>query len=94
MFVARGVAGEESAVPRAYGPDAATGRRYDCDPANPKVHFRDVAPSEVFCRHVHFLWAKNAIPDSPDTFSGAREITRGEMEAMVKSAFAVRKANQ
>ena len=60
VFVAKGIVapGGGAAVPLAYGPDPVTGLSYSCDPSGSVLHFSDVAVSDPFCKHVHFLWAK------------------------------------
>ena len=62
-FIAKAVVapGGGSAVPPVYGPDPVTGRSYSCDLSGPNTHFTDVPPSDPFCKHVHFLWAKGII---------------------------------
>ena len=90
MMVARSVAGREDAVPLSYGPDPATGRSYSCEPAKPSLHFKDVSPAEIFCQHVHYLWAKGRMADSPDTFAPTRSTTRRELTKFLAAGFGSR----
>ncbi len=62
-FVAKGIVAPAggSAVPLTYGPDSVTGRSYSCDAASPNPSFTDVPIDRVFCKHVHYLWAKGII---------------------------------
>ena len=72
LFIARGVAGSDAAVPLTYGPDPVTARSYSCNPGTPNLFFTDITTSDIFCRHVHFLWAKDVISGFPDgTFGPA-----------------------
>ena len=47
-----------TAIPLSYT-DPVTNLSYNCNGAN--IHFTDVPYSNVFCKHVHFLWAKGII---------------------------------
>jgi len=56
MFVARSVAGSDTAVPLSYT-DAGTGRSYSCDSGGtPVTYFSDVPATAQYCRHAHYLW--------------------------------------
>jgi hypothetical protein len=91
MFVARAILGSDAAVPLAYGPDPATGRQYSCDPANPSLHFSDVAAGDVYCRHTHYLWATDVISGYPDgTFAPSVTLTRGSMTKFLVNGFRLR----
>ena len=92
MFVSRSANGGEASVPVTYGPDSVTGRSYSCDAAKPSLHFKDVAPSDIFCQHAHFVWAKGAIPEA-DNFRPKDNVTKEEMEDMVRKGFEVRKGS-
>ena len=88
LFVARGVAGSDAAVPLTYGPDPGTGRSYSCSPSTPDLHFTDVSTSDIFCRHVHYLWARNVISGFPDgTYGPALLVSRGAMAKFLANGF-------
>jgi len=90
MFVSRAATGGESSVPVTYGPDPATGRSYSCDPAGPNLRFRDIKSQDIFCQHVHYLWAKGAIAEA-ETYLPAADLTETEFGEMVRKGFEVRK---
>jgi hypothetical protein len=90
MFVSRSANGGEAAVPVTYGPDPVTQRSYSCDAAKASLHFKDVTTTDIFCQHAHFVWAKGAIPEA-DTFRPTENVTKEEMEEMVRKGFEVRK---
>ena len=48
-------------MPETYGPDPNTGNSYSCNPSSPDLYFTDVTTSDSFCKHVHYLWARNVI---------------------------------
>jgi hypothetical protein len=87
-FVARALAGSNDAVPLTYtGPG---GRTYSCDPASPNLHFEDVAITDEFCRHIHYLWAKEVIDGcSPTGYCPAPNVTRGEMAKFLANGFSL-----
>jgi hypothetical protein len=88
LFVARAVAGSDAAVPVTYGPDPSTGRSYNCSPATPSLAFTDISTSDIFCRHVHFLWAKNVISGFPDgTYGPTLPVSRGAMAKFLANGF-------
>ena len=62
-FLAKAIVapGGANAVPLSYGPDPSTGRSYSCAAGTPNVHFSDVPPSNAFCKHIHYLWAKGVV---------------------------------
>ena len=64
IFIAKAIVapGGGPAVPLTYGPDPVTPLSYSCDRGQPAPAFsRDIATSDAFCKHVHFLWAKGVI---------------------------------
>jgi hypothetical protein len=88
LFIARAVAASDAAVPVTYGPDPVTGRSYSCNAASPNLFFSDIHTSDIFCRHVHFLWAKNVISGFADgTFGPALAVTRGAMAKFLANGF-------
>jgi hypothetical protein len=90
MFVSRSATGGEASVPVSYGPDAVTGRSYDCDPNKPNLHFKDIKTSDIFCQHTHYLWARGAIPEG-ENYRPVDSVTKAETEEMVRKGFEVRK---
>ncbi|HKF42497.1 MAG TPA: Ig-like domain repeat protein [Thermoanaerobaculia bacterium] len=88
LFVARAVAGSDAAVPVTYGPDPGTGRSYSCNPQSPDLHFSDITTSDIFCRHVHYLWAKDVISGFPDgSYGPALLVSRGAMSKFLANGF-------
>jgi hypothetical protein len=88
MFIARAVAGSDAAVPQTYGPDPVTGRSYSCNAGTPNLHFTDVTTSDLYCRHTHYLWAKDVISGFPDnTYQPALSVTRGAMAKFLSNGF-------
>ena len=89
-FIAKGIEAPAggSAVPLTYGPDSVTGRSYSCDAASPNLNFTDVLVSDVFCKHVHFLWAKGIIAGcGAATYCPTGEVTRDQMAKFLVNAF-------
>jgi hypothetical protein len=79
--------GGDAAVPSVYT-DAVTGRFYNCDPGSENFHFTDVPPSDAFCRHASYLWARGVIAGcSPTEFCPAGDVTRAEMAKFLVNAF-------
>ncbi|HKF44810.1 MAG TPA: S-layer homology domain-containing protein, partial [Thermoanaerobaculia bacterium] len=88
LFIGRAVAGSDAAVPVTYGPDPVTGRSYSCNPASPNLFFTDITTSDVFCRHTHYLWAKNVISGFADgSFGPGLLVTRGAMAKFISNGF-------
>ena len=91
LFIARAVAGSDAAVPVTYGPDPNTGRSYSCNPATPNLHFIDITTSDIFCRHTHYLWAKDVISGFPDnSYQPNGLVTRGAMSKFLANGFNVK----
>jgi hypothetical protein len=61
-FIARALVapGGGAAVPVTYT-DPTSSRSYSCAAGSPLVHFSDVAVSNPFCKHIHYLWAKGIV---------------------------------
>jgi hypothetical protein len=92
IFMARGVVapGGGAAVPSTYGPDPVTGRSYSCIAGSPNLHFTDVAATDLFCKHVHFLWARGIIDGCSATqYCPAADVTRDAMAKFLSNAFAL-----
>lgn len=92
VFIARALAGGETAVPLSYT-DSVTGRSYNCDPASPSLHFDDVSAADWYCRHVHYLWAKGVIDGcstgSPQ-FCPEPPVRREEMAKFLTNGFGLK----
>jgi trimeric autotransporter adhesin len=89
MFIARAMAGSDAAVP-SYQTEAATARTYSCDASAPSLYFTDMTAASQYCRHVHYLWAKDVIGGciaSPAQFCPASMVTRGQMSKFLVNGF-------
>ena len=74
-----------TAIPLSYT-DPVTNLSYNCNGAN--IHFTDVPYSNVFCKHVHFLWAKGIIGGiSPTLYGPTQNVTRDAMAKFLSNAF-------
>ena len=92
IFIAKAVvaAAGGATVPMTYGPDPVTGFSYSCDAASPNLHFTDIATSDNFCKHAHFLWAKGIIAGcSPTLYCPALNTGRDEMAKFLSNAFSL-----
>jgi hypothetical protein len=90
IFLAKAIVAPNggAAVPETYGPDPVTGLSYSCDPASPNRHFDDVALTDSFCRHVHFLWARGDIAGCAATeYCPTANVTRDQMAKFLANAF-------
>jgi hypothetical protein len=90
IFMARGVVapGGGAAIPGTYGPDPTTGRSYSCAAGSPNLHFSDVFTSDLYCKHVHFLWAKGIIDGCGGTlYCPAAQVTRDAMAKFLSNSF-------
>jgi hypothetical protein len=75
-------------LPETYGPDPNTGNSYSCNPSSPSLHFIDVTASDSFCKHVHYLWARNVIAGCTyNQYCPTGNVTRGEMAKFLGNAF-------
>jgi hypothetical protein len=91
-FVAKGVVapGGGNAVPATYE-DRATNLAYSCEAASPNVHFTDVPPSHIFCKHIHFLWAKGIVSGcSPTQYCPDEPVTRDVMAKFLANGFGLK----
>jgi hypothetical protein len=88
MFIARAVTGNDPAVPVAYGPDSVTGRSYSCDPSSPDLHYTDISTGDLYCRHVHYLWARNINTGYTDaTYRPSLNVSRADMAGFLVNGF-------
>ena len=89
IFVAKGIVAPAggAGVPLTYT-DPDTHVSYSCDPGSPNSLFTDVTPSDVFCKHVNFLYAKGIIAGcSGGQYCPDNGVTRGEMAKFLSNAF-------
>ncbi|HTO75190.1 MAG TPA: hypothetical protein VMQ61_03860 [Thermoanaerobaculia bacterium] len=92
IFMARGIVapGGGAAIPNTYGPDPETGRSYSCATGSPNLHFTDVFTSDLFCKHVHFLWARGIIDGCGGTlYCPGAQVTRDAMAKFLSNSFAL-----
>jgi hypothetical protein len=92
IFMARGFVAPAggAGVPQTYGPDPVTARSYSCAAGSPNLHFTDVTTGDLFCKHVHFLWAKGIIDGCGGTlYCPTSDVTRAEMAKFLSNAFAL-----
>ena len=95
MFAARALAKGDDGVPEAYGPEATTGRRYSCDPASLNVSFRDVSAGDIFCRHVHYLWARGVTTGFSDgSYRPTVLATRSNVDDLVSQVVRARASSR
>jgi hypothetical protein len=83
IFVARGIAGLGSAIPSN---GTWNGAAYDCEAGGISL-FTDVLPTDIFCKHVHFLAVQNVTMGcDAGRFCPEVEASRLEMAALVAKA--------
>jgi hypothetical protein len=74
-----------TAIPLSYT-DPVTNLSYNCNGAN--IHFTDVKASNVFCKHVHYLWAKGIVSGiSPTLYGPTQNVTRDAMAKFLALGF-------
>jgi len=91
-FIAKAIVapGGGAAIPVTYGPDPVTHLSYSCDVGSPSVFFTDVAATDPFCKHVHYLWAKGIISGCGATsYCPGQVVTRDAMAKFLDNAFAL-----
>ena len=90
IFIAKAIVAPQGGpgVPVTYGPDPETGLSYSCDAGSPSLHFTDVSPSDSFCKHVHYLWARGIISGcSASAYCPTDGVTRDAMAKFLGNAF-------
>ena len=90
-FIAKALVAPQGGAgrPAAYGPDPVTGLSYSCDAGSPTIHFTDVPATDVFCKHVHYLWAKGIITGcGATTYCPDDAVTRDAMAKFLSNASA------
>jgi hypothetical protein len=88
-FIAKAIVapGGGAAVPVSYT-DATTARTYSCVSGSPNLHFTDVAVSNPFCKHIHFLWAKGIVDGCAATkYCPGSPVARDAMAKFIANAF-------
>ena len=86
-FIAKAIVAPQggAGIPSAYT-DPVSGLSYDCSGAN--IHFTDVPASNVFCKHVHYLWAKGIVSGiSPTLYGPTQSVTRDAMAKFLALGF-------
>lgn len=87
-FIARSLVAPEgdAGVPANYT-SASTGRTYDCGDGLANA-FSDVTDSHLFCKQIHFVWARGVLDGFPDgTYGPAQNVTRDQMSKFLANAF-------
>ncbi len=90
-FVARGMAGGDDNIPPSGTIGAAqnptVNGAYDCESGGTSL-FADVAPTDAFCRHIHFIVGRNITIgcDATPDFCPAASVTRRNMAVFVARA--------
>ncbi len=83
IFVAKGIAGTGEGVPAT---GDLGGQPYDCSPGGIS-RFTDVAPTDSFCKHVHYLAAQNVTLGCNATqYCPGQTITRDAMASFIAKA--------
>jgi hypothetical protein len=83
IFIAKGIAGLGELVPAAGQVGASA---YDCSPGGHSL-FTDVAPTDAFCKHVHYLAAQNVTLGCDAThYCPTQTITRDAMASFIAKA--------
>ena len=83
IFIAKGIAGGGANVPTS---GLAGGQPYDCSPGGTSL-FTDVAPTAIYCKHVHYIAAQNVtLGCSATQFCPNTNLTRQEMAIFIAKA--------
>jgi hypothetical protein len=83
IFLARGIAGSGAAVPAG---GTLGGAPYFCGPGGVSL-FSDVAPSDQFCKHVHYIAGQNVtLGCAPSQYCPSAGVERDEMAAFIGRA--------
>ena len=91
MFIARAAAGGDTAVPETYH-DPVSNLEYSCSQASPQLYFSDILATDPWCRHAHYLWARQIINGcwaSPPMYCPADPTTRGQMAKFLVNGFSL-----
>ncbi len=83
IFIAKGIAGSGEFVPTA---GVLSGLPYNCS-AGGVSRFTDVAPTDAFCRHVHYLGTQNVtLGCVASQYCPAQAVTRDAMASFIAKA--------
>jgi hypothetical protein len=83
IFVARGIAGGSEYVPTG---GTLLGSSYNCSPGGNSL-FTDVAPTDSFCKHVHYIALQNVtLGCAPLKYCPNDPITRDQMASFIAKA--------
>jgi S-layer homology domain len=83
VFIARGIVGGDANLPIAGTVD---GSAYNCTAGGVSL-FTDVAPTDVFCKHVHYLATQNVMLGcSATTLCPSANVDRDEMAGFIAEA--------
>ncbi len=83
IFLAKVLAGDGSFVPST---GTLNGQAYSCS-AGGVSRFSDVAPTDAFCKHVHFIAARNVtLGCGPTTYCPSQAVTRDAMASFIAKA--------
>jgi hypothetical protein len=88
-FIAKAVVapGGGNAVPVSYT-DPTTSRTYSCLSGGANIHFTDVAVSNAFCKHIHYLWAKGIVDGcTATTYCPSSPVARDAMAKFIANGF-------
>ncbi len=84
IFIAKGIAGAAALIPVS---GTVGSQAYDCESGGGVSLFSDVAPSDSFCRHVHFLAAQGVTLGCDAThYCPTQTITRDAMASFIAKA--------
>ena len=83
IFIARGIAGGGTHVPVS---GTLNGRPYDCETGGVSL-FTDVAPTDTFCKSVHYIAVKNVTTGcAPSLYCSAEPVRRAAMAIFMAKA--------
>jgi hypothetical protein len=86
IFIARGIAGAGENVPTT---GLVSGSAYDCSPGGHSL-FTDVAPTDSFCKHAHYIGAQNVtLGCSASQYCPSDTVTRDTMASFIAKALVV-----
>ena len=83
IFIAKGIAGAAEDIPTA---GTLNGQPYACGPGGVS-RFSDVAPTDSFCRHAHYIGSQNVtLGCSASTYCPGQTVTRDAMASFIAKA--------
>ena len=83
IFIARGIAGAGENVPAT---GILNGSAYDCSPGGTSL-FTDVAPTDSFCKHAHYIGTQNVTLGCSGTqYCPSDAVTRDTMASFIAKA--------